>query len=577
MQINPNFIFSGATQVDEAQFENAVNTVIALFDKTFTNVNVTLNIDFAYGLKYLSNTASSVSLQPMANASPTDSFLLGASQTPYESKSYSTLLSQLQTKTDTLQPTAYATLPTAQNNPFANDQLLISTAQEKALGFTPGSSLAGFDGVIGIISNEELQAGGYLADWAKDAPAYGNQYYMIGVIEHELSEVMGRFSYDGTNFNGPSTPSYTLMDMFRYSAPGVHQSTDGNPAYFSIDNGNLAYWYWNTALAKGDLGDWAPSGPNASDPTGNDSFLNISHPGVVNEASVFDLDLMNVLGWNLSTPTTISASTIASEYLAIERTALDPSLATSIADAINAGTKTETGYINSLLFFSQAADTTIPAVAVEGSMYGAVGSSAEVTLLATQFLPAQVNNATSHGFNPLVYASEALGLAFAFGDENGGMAFATNFGPANAAMPNTTAGDAAFAAAACASIFGSASTPNLVNGLDGFVTNWKSFYAGHGIPGIVNATAAQVDLAARGAAWGDMVGVALANNLGPLKGQAINFLDDAAQGTAVYSASLAGQPSHAAFHSEAAIASAAAADANVQLTGVAAHVDHSVM
>jgi hypothetical protein len=215
MQINPNFTFSGAaTQVDEAQFENAVNTVIAFFDKTFTNVNVTLNIDFAYGLKYLSNTASSVSLQPMANAIANGSFELGANTTWFEPQSYSMVLSQLQTKTDTLQPTAYATLPTAQSNPFANDTLMLTTAQEKALGFTPGGSLAGFDGVVGIISNEELQAGGYLADWAKDAPAYGNQYYMIGVIEHELSEVMGRFSYDGTNFNGPNTPSYTLMDMF---------------------------------------------------------------------------------------------------------------------------------------------------------------------------------------------------------------------------------------------------------------------------------------------------------------------------------------------------------------------------
>jgi hypothetical protein len=39
-----------------------------------------------------------------------------------------------------------------------------------------------------------------------------------------------------------------------------------------------------------------------------------------------------------------------------------------------------------------------------------------------------------------------------------------------------------------------------------------------------------------------MVGVALANNLGPLNGQVINFLEDAAQGTAVYGASLVGQP-----------------------------------
>jgi len=46
---------------------------------------------------------------------------------------------------------------------------------------------------------------------------------------------------------------------------------------------------------------------------------------------------------------------------------------TTEANAINAGTTTETAYVNGLL--AQVADTTIPAVAIEGSMYGAVGSS----------------------------------------------------------------------------------------------------------------------------------------------------------------------------------------------------------
>ena len=86
-------------------------------------------------------------------------------------------------------------------------------------------------------------------------------------------------------------------------------------------------------------------------------------------------------------------------------------------------------------------------------------------------------------------------------------------------MPNTIAGDAAFARAAANTIFATASTSNIMNVIDGFVTNWKAFYATHGIAGFLNATAAQIDLAARGAAWGDAVGVALANNLGPCLGR----------------------------------------------------------
>jgi len=256
VQINPTFAFiSGATQSDITQFKSAVNTVIAYFDSVFTNVNVTLNVDFAYGEKYLSDNGSTITYQPMANASPTGSVGLGSSNYLLPTESYSTLLSQLKTKTDTNQPSAYATLPTS--SPFGNDALLLTLAQEKALGITPGFSVAGFDGVVGIISNEELQAGGFSADWTKAAPSSSNQYYMIGVIEHELTEVMGRVSYDGTNVN--NALSYTLMDLFRYSAPGVHQTTNGDPAYFSINNGNNVYYYWNNpAFGQGRPGRLGP-------------------------------------------------------------------------------------------------------------------------------------------------------------------------------------------------------------------------------------------------------------------------------------------------------------------------------
>src|SRR5262249_42444318 len=201
------------------------------------------------------------------------------------------------------------------------------------------------------------------------------------------------------------------------------------------------------------------------------------------------------------------------------------------------------------------------------------GSSAEITALATQFLPAQVTNAIQNGYNPQVYACEALGLLFAFGDENGGTALANQFGPSNPAMPNTTTGDAAFAVAAAGAIFGSASTTTLVNAIAGYVANWEAFYASVGLPWNGNPSAAQIDLAARGAAWGDAVGLALNANVGPLLGLTTNFLEDAAQGTAIYSASLASQPNHAPFQAPT-MASAASTTANqVQLTGVATPFD----
>ncbi len=209
---------------------------------------------------------------------------------------------------------------------------------------------------------------------------------------------------------------------------------------------------------------------------------------------------------------------------------------------------------------ANANDTTIPAVAVEASMYGAVGSSAEITLLATQFLPAQVAWAIQNGFSPEVFACQVLGLALAFGNENGATTFANNFGPSNAAMPATAAGDAAFAAAAANAIFGSAQNAGTATNILGWVSYFEAYFTQNGIVGIANPTAAQIDLAARGTAWGDAVGVAVANNLGPLSGLVANFLEDAAQGTAVYSASLSSQPGAAG-------ASVVTTASDVQVTG----------
>jgi hypothetical protein len=270
------------------------------------------------------------------------------------------------------------------------------------------------------------------------------------------------------------------------------------------------------------------------------------------------------------------AVTVQNDHFGITRLPLSSDQATATVNAIIAGTQTDAQYVNGLL--AQVQNTALPALAVEASMYGAVGTSAEITLLTTQVLPPQVAFATQSGLNPQVYASEALGLTFAFGNETGSMAFAIAFGPSNPAMPNSTAGDSAYAAAAAAAIFASASTPNIVNAMETWVANWKAFYTSNGLPGIANPSSDQIDLAARGAAWGDAVGTALGNHLGPLIGQATNFLENAAQGTAIYSASLVSQPTHAPFQGSSYSPTVAFnADSTVQLMGIAPDLDHATI
>jgi hypothetical protein len=300
MQINASFDFAADTpQAERNNFVNAVNTVIGYFDSIFTN-DVTINVKFALGERLHSSDATTITYERMADINAPGG-LLGGSNTRYEIRDYTAIRNLLLTKTDTQQPAAYPTLPT--NSPFGNEKLVASLAEEKALGLTPGvPGFAGiYDGVIGIISEEELAPGGNTADWTKAAPANADQYYMIGAIEHELTEVMGRFAWVGTKpFGNNVGPVYTIMDLFRYSAPGVRQTTDGDPAYFSIDNGNHFYYYWNTGAREPDqdFGDWIQFVPVGT-PPGPDAFDLHEEPGVINEVSGFDLVNMNIVGWNL--------------------------------------------------------------------------------------------------------------------------------------------------------------------------------------------------------------------------------------------------------------------------------------
>ena len=311
MKIDPTFNFaSGTTQAEMTAYENAVNYVIGFYDQAFTN-NVTLNILYAYGETYSGDQNGIIQLKPMPNATATGDFDLGTSQLPYNSFNYATVVTQLKNdEQSTNQVNAYATLPAT--SPFSAT-LWIPNAQQKALGLTGGgNTLAGFDAVIGTISDTELAAGGFSADWTTAAPANGSQYYMLGDIEHETSEAMGRTSWDDTDaFN--NAPSYTIMDLFRYSGVGVRDTTpdtnNNTDAYFSIDNGNTLLGYWNNVYSggnpNGDLGDWATGKPSTApasfpaNPIGNDAYLNDSDPGVVNGVSPTDFTLMNVLGWDL--------------------------------------------------------------------------------------------------------------------------------------------------------------------------------------------------------------------------------------------------------------------------------------
>jgi hypothetical protein len=529
---NPNTLPVGFTTV--------VAAAVQFFETEFTNP-ITINLHVGYG---------EVQGLPLSPGN------LGSSLVTSIFSSYSAVRGAFvahATSSDDM--TAVGTLP---NTILSGINVLVAPPEAAALGLIP--STTPIDAYVGF-GNSANFSYDLVNNLLNGAPPPG-QIDFFGTVAHEISEVMGRTLRVGEIVSG--LPSYTPLDAFHYASPGVLAQVPGG--YFSLDGGVTVLDNFNTQPG-GDFGDWSAA-------AGHDSFLAFANPSVLNPVTETDLRLMDVIGYTRS-PSAVTSAHIQNDALGIIRMPGPADVASAVANLIVAGVVTEDQLVNVLL--SDAANTTVPAVAVEGSMYNAVGTSAEITLLATQFLPPQIANATKFGFNTQVYASEALGLAFAFGNENNSSAFANNFGPSNVSMPNTTAGDVAFAAAAAGAIFGSASTTNLANALNGFVVNWKAFYSSHGVPGIANATPVQIDLAARGTAWGDAVGVALANNIGPLSAQTINFLEDAAQGTAVYSASLASQPNHQPFNTGAAALAGNIMDVPVNLTGVASQLDHSVI
>src|SRR4029077_7221119 len=212
-----------------ADFYAAVNYVVNLFDSTFAN-NANISIEIGYGdFPY--------------DGSQLTSDLGESQQNNIVSASYSQVTQALANEGA---PGA-STLPS--NSPI-NGQLMLGSAQEQALGLIGSSGT--LDGWIGVASNAELQQfGGGSWSFSPTATPGASQYYLVGVIEHEFTEVMGRDSFLD------SRGQYSVLDLYRYSAPGVRQTGTGDPAYFSIINGVTNLNSFNDPrIAAGDLGDW---------------------------------------------------------------------------------------------------------------------------------------------------------------------------------------------------------------------------------------------------------------------------------------------------------------------------------
>src|ERR1019366_3521062 len=250
-------------------FVSAVNYVVNYFDTLFTN-NATININVGYG---------------EVDGSALGSSALGSSITNYFGASYSSIKSALVAEN----APGSSTLPSS--SPLAGSPVL-SQAEAKAVGLTSTTSIDGYVGFSNTVA----------WDYTTAAPS-ASQYYLIGTIEHEMTEVMGRQSLLNYQPN-----LYSVMDLYRYTSSGARDLTtggSGSVAYFSVDGGHTLLKSWNNNPGNGDLGDWYGQG-------GTDAANDYSSSGVINTFSTTDITNMQALGWTVASGAAAPAPTIAS-------------------------------------------------------------------------------------------------------------------------------------------------------------------------------------------------------------------------------------------------------------------------
>jgi hypothetical protein len=248
------------------EITNAITAAAQFYEAEISN-SITISINFGYG---------------EVGGTPLSGGALGESQTNYDAVSYSTLRTALishATSTDDL--TAISNVPAS--DPTGRGTWDVADSEAEALGLlnTSGTLMTGD---VGISSSASFT-------YDPGNRAVSGDYDVIGVLEHEISEVMGRVgslgAYLGNNV-------YTPLDLFRYSANGTRDLSPG-AGYFSIDAGRTNLDAFNNPRTGGDAADWSTS-------VVDDSYDAFSTIGVANTVSATDLRLMDVLGYTLATP-----------------------------------------------------------------------------------------------------------------------------------------------------------------------------------------------------------------------------------------------------------------------------------
>ena len=270
-----------------ANYVGATQTAINYFESLISNP-ITLTMNFGYG------EVGGTSLVSGA---------LGENSSNYFIVSYAQLQSRLVAAdtTSAIQTAAAALLP-GTDPTGGTGEWLVSQALAVSLGIAAAPMSA--VGSIGLSSTSSFSF-----DQSSVAPG---TFDAVGVLEHEISEVLGRVAFGGQLDTGTNKPLYSALDLFRYTAAdggngdpiGAAAGVRDQPFVTGYSASAFSYFSYNgttvglqfdtpTQVASGsDVGDWAPS-------VHGDAF-GFGSTGTVQQISATDLQVMNVLGYDLN-------------------------------------------------------------------------------------------------------------------------------------------------------------------------------------------------------------------------------------------------------------------------------------
>ena len=237
--------------------------IVPTFDNTITSdpnhaaIEATINTDIATLDSYIANPVTiTITFGEMSSG-------LGQSSTYVGSESYSSYLSDLETKQtlSSQDTTALKSLglsaPYTAANPTANPvngTTTIATTVPLLIGLGHTETLA--DGA----TDSTIQFNSTIVNDSRSGTQVSGNYDLQSVVAHEMDEVLGVGGAGSQLNSGTVTGPVGPLDLFRYSGANARSFTTSNAAisYFSIDGGktDLVHFNQNGSADNSDFGDW---------------------------------------------------------------------------------------------------------------------------------------------------------------------------------------------------------------------------------------------------------------------------------------------------------------------------------